>query len=106
MSSHYLRRRLGHVGRRDVGPAGRVALRSVPTRACQAKLSDSSLSSSGLALLAQAPHRALMQSPPDRPKEPDKPTPLSQDEVREPPVPGEENKEEKFPRKGDPPDSA
>jgi hypothetical protein len=47
-----------------------------------------------------------MQSPPDRPKEPDKPTPLSQDEVREPPVPGEENKEEKFPRKGDPPDSA
>ena len=31
---------------------------------------------------------------------PDKPTSPSQDEVRAPPVPGEENKKEEFPRKG------
>jgi hypothetical protein len=56
--------------------------------------------------MAKVPHRAGMQSAPDAQKDPDKPTPPSQDQVREPPVPGEKEAEEKFPRKGDLPDTA
>jgi hypothetical protein len=43
----------------------------------------------------------LMQPKHAPTRDPDKPTSPSHDEVREPRVPGEENKEERFPRKGD-----
>jgi len=48
--------------------------------------------------------RLIVQGMPPKPNSPrdlEKPTSPSQDGVREPPGPGEENKEEKFPRKGD-----
>jgi hypothetical protein len=59
-----------------------------------------------MASMAKSPHRGGMQSPSDPQKDPDKPTSPSQGEVREPPVSGEKETEEKFPRKGDLPDTA
>jgi|HubBroStandDraft_2_1064218.scaffolds.fasta_scaffold4152165_1 hypothetical protein len=42
-----------------------------------------------------------MQPKPHSPTEPEHPGPPSGDDVREPPVPSTEGKEDKFPRKGD-----
>jgi hypothetical protein len=42
-----------------------------------------------------------MNPKPHSPTEPEHPDPPSGDDVREPPVPSTEGKEDKFPRKGD-----